>query len=62
MIIKVNVFACLQYLKSQLDTMRTMTESRNRIYEEVDRTAQDLEKNNQRLIMEARADKQKIEK
>ncbi|KAK0056484.1 cerebellar degeneration-related protein 2-like isoform X1 [Biomphalaria pfeifferi] len=52
----------IQYLKSQLDTMRTMTESRNRIYEEVDRTAQDLEKNNQRLIMEARADKQKIEK
>ncbi|XP_059171968.1 cerebellar degeneration-related protein 2-like isoform X2 [Physella acuta] len=52
----------IQYLKSQLDTMRTMTESRNRIYEEVDRTAQDLEKNNQKLIMEARADKQKIDK
>ncbi|CAL1528657.1 unnamed protein product [Lymnaea stagnalis] len=52
----------IQYLKSQLETMRTMTDSRNRIYEEVDRTAQDLEKSNQKLIMEARADKQKIEK
>lgn len=52
----------IQYLKSQLDTMRTMSESRNRIYEEVDRTAQDLEKTNQKLTMEARADKQKIDK
>ena len=52
----------VQYLKSQLDTMRTMSESRNRIYEEVDRTAQDLEKTNQKLTMEARADKQKIDK
>lgn len=51
-----------QFLKSQMDTMRTMTESRNRIYEEVDRTSQELEKNNQKFIMEARADKQKIEK
>ncbi|GFO02367.1 cerebellar degeneration-related protein 2-like [Plakobranchus ocellatus] len=52
----------IQYLKSQLDTMRTMSESRNRIYEEVDRTAQELEKTNQKLTMEARADKQKIDK
>ncbi|GFS02085.1 cerebellar degeneration-related protein 2-like [Elysia marginata] len=52
----------IQYLKSQLDTMRTMSESRNRIYEEVDRTAQDLEKTNQKLTMEARADRQKIDK
>ncbi|CAG5117928.1 unnamed protein product [Candidula unifasciata] len=52
----------IQFLKSQMETMRTMTESRNRIYEEVDRTSQELEKNNQKFIMEARADKQKIEK
>ena len=42
--------------------MRTMAESRNRVYEEVDRTAQDLEKSNQKLLIDAKADRQKIDK
>ena len=39
-----------------------MAESRNRVYEEVDRTAQDLEKSNQKLLIDAKADRQKIDK
>ncbi|XP_025093049.1 cerebellar degeneration-related protein 2-like isoform X2 [Pomacea canaliculata] len=52
----------LQHVTKQLETLRTMTESRNRVYEEVDRISQDLERQNQKLTMDARADKQKIER
>ncbi|CAG5121581.1 unnamed protein product [Candidula unifasciata] len=51
----------IQSLKHQVEAMRTMTETRNRIYEEVDRTAQDLENTNKKMLMESRADKQKLE-
>lgn len=49
-------------MKYQLETAKAMTESKNRIYEEVDKTAQDLENSNKKMLMESRADKQKIEK
>lgn len=39
-----------------------MSESRNRVYEEVDRISQDLERQNQKLTMDAKGDKQKIER
>ena len=39
-----------------------MTESRNRVYEEVDRISQDLERQNQKLTMDAKADRQKIDR
>ncbi|KAK7111920.1 hypothetical protein V1264_011469 [Littorina saxatilis] len=52
----------LQHVNKQLETLRTMTESRNRVYEEVDRISQDLERQNQKLTMDAKADRQKIER
>ncbi|KAL8569546.1 hypothetical protein ACOMHN_002092 [Nucella lapillus] len=52
----------LQHVSNQLDTLRTMTESRNRVYEEVDRISQDLERHNQKLTMDAKADRQKIDR
>ncbi|XP_076458912.1 cerebellar degeneration-related protein 2-like isoform X2 [Babylonia areolata] len=52
----------LQHVSKQLETLRTMTESRNRVYEEVDRISQDLERQNQKLTMDAKADRQKIDR
>lgn len=52
----------MQYITRQLETVRDSSESRMRIYEELDRTSQDLEKTNQRLHIDAKTDKQRIEK
>lgn len=55
-------FCLMQYITRQLETVRDSSESRMRIYEELDRTSQDLEKTNQRLLIDAKTDKQRIEK
>lgn len=52
----------IEYITRQLETVRDSSESRMRIYEELDRTSQDLEKTNQRLLIDAKTDKQRIEK
>lgn len=52
----------IQYITRQLETVRDSSESRMRIYEELDRTSQDLEKTNQKLLIDAKTDKQRIEK
>lgn len=51
-----------QYITRQLETVRDSSESRMRIYEELDRTSQELEKTNQRLHIDSKTDKQRIEK
>ena len=51
-----------QYLTRQLDTLRETTDSKNKIYEEIDKTIQDLEQQNQKLIINSKADKQKIDR
>jgi Skp family chaperone for outer membrane proteins len=56
------VAVLFQHVNKQLETLRTMTESRNRVYEEVDRISQDLERQNQKLAMDAKADRQKIDR
>lgn len=57
-----NVLCLIQYITRQLETVRDSSESRMRIYEELDRTSQDLEKTNQKLLIDAKTDKQRIEK
>ena len=51
-----------QYLTRQLDSLRETTDSKNKIYEEIDKTIQDLEQQNQKLIINSKADKQKIDR
>jgi len=51
-----------QFLTKQLDLLRDSSESRMRVYEELDRNTQELEKTNQRLLLDAKGDKQRIEK
>lgn len=57
-----NVLCLIQYITRQLETVRDSSESRMRIYEELDKTSQDLEKTNQKLLIDAKTDKQRIEK
>ncbi|XP_061175434.1 cerebellar degeneration-related protein 2-like [Saccostrea echinata] len=52
----------IEYITRQLETVRDSSESRMRIYEELDRTSQELEKTNQRLLIDGKTDKQRIEK
>lgn len=56
------IFLPFQYITRQLETVRDSSESRMRIYEELDRTSQELEKTNQRLHIDSKTDKQRIEK
>lgn len=49
-------------MNRQLETVRETAESRMRMCEELDKAVQDLEKTNQRLSLDSKADKQKIEK
>lgn len=51
----------IDYLTKQLEALRQVNDSRMRIYEELDKNVQELEKNNQRLITDARAGKHRIE-
>lgn len=52
----------LQYLNNQLDSLRETSESKNKIYEEIDKAIQDLENRNQKLVIDSKADKQKIDR
>ena len=52
----------LQYLTKQLEALRQTSESRMRVYEDIDRNAQEQEKTNQRLMLDSKADKQRIER
>ncbi|KAK3102713.1 hypothetical protein FSP39_013361 [Pinctada imbricata] len=52
----------IEYITKQLETVRDSSESRMRIYEELDRNSQELEKTNQRLMIDSKTDKQRIEK
>ncbi|GAB1606252.1 cerebellar degeneration-related protein 2-like [Argonauta hians] len=51
----------LDFLTKQLEALRQVNESRMRIYEELDKNVQELEKTNQRLVTDHRADKHRIE-
>lgn len=54
---------CLfQFLNSQLDSQRDTNESKNKIYEEIDKAIQDLENRNQKYAIDSKADKQKIDR
>lgn len=50
----------IEYLSKQTAALREVNDSRLRIYEQLEVSIQDLEKNNQRLAAEGSADKRKI--
>ncbi|XP_050731882.1 uncharacterized protein LOC127006273 isoform X2 [Eriocheir sinensis] len=50
----------IEYLSKQTAALREVNDSRLRIYEQLEVSIQDLEKNNQRLAAEGTADKKKI--
>ncbi|KAL3876880.1 hypothetical protein ACJMK2_034662 [Sinanodonta woodiana] len=52
----------MEYLTRQLESVKDTMESKNRMYEEVDRNAQEVENINQKLVIDSKADKQRIEK
>ncbi|KAH3861355.1 cerebellar degeneration-related protein 2-like isoform X2 [Dreissena polymorpha] len=52
----------IDHHNNQLESLREATESRNRIYEEIDKSIQELEKHNQKLAIDSKADKQKIDR
>ncbi|XP_045212676.1 cerebellar degeneration-related protein 2-like [Mercenaria mercenaria] len=52
----------IDYLNHQLDTLRESSEAKNKIYEEIDKTIQDLESRNQKHIIDSKADKQKMDR
>lgn len=52
----------IDYLNNQLESLRETSDSKNKIYEEIDKAIQDLESRNQKLALDAKADKQKIER
>ena len=52
----------LQLLSKQLDVLRNVNESRMKIYEEVDRNLQELEKTNEKLRLEVKTDKDKVKR
>lgn len=49
-----------QLLSKQLEVLRNVNESRMRVYEDVDKNLQDLEKTNERLKQDSKTDKDKI--
>lgn len=49
-----------QYLTKQVDLLRQMNDQHARVYEQLDTTARDLEKGNQRLVQDNRLAQQKI--
>ncbi|WAQ96318.1 CDR2-like protein [Mya arenaria] len=50
------------YQGNQLDALRESVESKNRIYEEIDKAVQELEQTNQKYALDSKADKQKIDR
>ena len=49
-------------MSKQLETLRETTETRAGVYEDLDKVNQELEKQNQRLALDSKTDKQRIEK
>ncbi|XP_076072946.1 cerebellar degeneration-related protein 2-like [Mytilus galloprovincialis] len=52
----------IEFLSKQLETARDNCDSRMKVYEELDRHNQELEKTNQRLVLDSKGDKQRVEK
>lgn len=52
----------IDFLNNQLESLRESIESKNKIYEEIDKAIQDLENRNQKLTLDAKADKQKVDR
>ncbi|XP_027141152.1 cerebellar degeneration-related protein 2 [Larimichthys crocea] len=50
----------IEYLTKQVDLLRQMNDQHARVYEQLDTTARDLEKGNQRLVQDNRLAQQKI--
>lgn len=53
---------CWQYLTKQTTALREVNDSRLRIYEQLEISIQDLERNNQRLVQENINDKKHIKR
>lgn len=53
---------CWQYLTKQTAALREVNDSRLRIYEQLEISIQDLERNNQRLVQENLSDKKHIKR
>ena len=53
------ILIVFQLLSRQVGILRNVNESRMKIYEEVDKNLQDLEKSHEKLKTESRADKDK---
>lgn len=53
---------CWQYLTKQTAALREVNDSRLRIYEQLEISIQDLERNNQRLVQENVNDKKHIKR
>ena len=60
-IVNVSYFLAFQLLSKQLEALRGVSDSRMRVYEEVDRNLHDAEKKNETLKKESRSDKAKID-
>ncbi|XP_067670761.1 cerebellar degeneration-related protein 2-like [Haliotis asinina] len=52
----------VQFYAKQLETVRLTNESRMRVYEDLDRSSQELEKTNQKLLTQSKSDKEKIDR
>lgn len=57
-----NYIFCSQYLTKQTTALREVNNSRLRIYEQLEVSIQELERNNQRLAVENAADKKQIKR
>jgi len=53
---------CWQYLTKQTAALREVNDSRLRIYEQLEISIQDLERNNQKLVLETANDKKHIKR
>ncbi|KAI4904754.1 hypothetical protein NFI96_025108 [Prochilodus magdalenae] len=51
----------IEYLSKQVDVLRSVNDQHAKVYEQLDATAQDLERSNQRLILDNRSAQLKIE-
>ena len=55
-----NIDNIFQLLTKQLEVLRNVNESRMRLYEDVDKNLQDIEKSNEQLRNDIKTDKEKI--
>lgn len=56
------MYLSAQLLTKQLNTLRELSQSKMRIYEEVDKQCTELERSNKALQAENKADKQRIQR